>query len=66
VGKQVEERTAVQFERLAGQLTEHLSANWLAVPRRGVRSRFVPIKVPADLERNRPFLRDVLRAQGVL
>lgn len=66
VRKQVDGRPAMQFERLAGQLTEQLDVNWLAVPRRGARSRFVPIKVPGDLEQSRATLRAVLGAQGVL
>jgi UTP--glucose-1-phosphate uridylyltransferase len=66
VKKQVDGRDAIQFERLVGQLTEHLGVSWLLVPREGARSRFVPIKVPADLENGAADLAAVLSAQGVL
>jgi UTP--glucose-1-phosphate uridylyltransferase len=66
VRKQVDGRDAVQFERLLGQLSEHLEVGWLRVPRAGPRSRFVPFKVPADLERRAGELRQVLAAQGLL
>jgi UTP--glucose-1-phosphate uridylyltransferase len=66
VKKQVDGRDAIQFERLVGQLTEHLAVTWLLVPREGALSRFVPIKVPADLESSAADLRAVLTAQGVL
>jgi UTP--glucose-1-phosphate uridylyltransferase len=66
VPKQVDGRTAIQFERLVGQLSEHLEVGWLRVPRHGPASRFVPIKVPADIERRGEELQAVLGAQGVL
>ena len=43
VQKQVDGRTAIQFERLVNQLTEHLDTTWLVMPREGAASRFVPI-----------------------
>jgi UTP--glucose-1-phosphate uridylyltransferase len=66
VKKQVDGREAIQFERLVGQLTEHFGVTWLLVPREGERSRFLPIKVPADLEAGAAALESVLAAQGVL
>ena len=66
VKKQVDGRDAIQFERLVGQLTEHFDVTWLLVPREGAASRFVPIKVPSDLETSAADLRAVLAAQGVL
>ena len=64
--KNVDGRDVVQFERLVGQLTEFIDVTWLLVPRRGPFSRFMPIKVPADLERREAELTEMLRAQGVL
>ena len=49
VEKNVEGRRAVQIEHLIGELTAHLSAAYLKIPRRGPHSRFLPIKVPDDL-----------------
>lgn len=66
VQKQVEGRTAVQFERLVGQLTDFLDATWLVVPRDGAACRFLAIKAPSDLITQADAIRAVLRAQGVL
>ena len=59
VEKTVQGKKAVQFERLAGQLSAFLKAQFLEVPRRGQESRFLPIKRREDLEDNRDFLRRV-------
>ncbi|MBW2277737.1 MAG: UTP--glucose-1-phosphate uridylyltransferase [Deltaproteobacteria bacterium] len=66
VRKRVGDAEVIQFERLVGQLSEHLEVNWLRVPRQGARSRFVPIKIPDDLERHAADLAAVLGNQGVL
>jgi UTP--glucose-1-phosphate uridylyltransferase len=65
VRKQVDGRDAIQFERLVGQLTEHAEVAWLEVPREGSASRFLPIKVPADLAARAAELESALAAQGV-
>ncbi len=57
VRKEVDGVTAIQFERLVGQVTATLDATWLVVPRDGAGSRFMPVKTPADLERLRPAIR---------
>ncbi|MFK7741478.1 MAG: UTP--glucose-1-phosphate uridylyltransferase [Planctomycetota bacterium] len=54
VKKKVEGRAAVQIEHLIGELTAHLTTNFLAVPRDGTASRFLPIKTPDDLTTARP------------
>jgi UTP--glucose-1-phosphate uridylyltransferase len=59
VEKTVQGKKAVQFERLAGQLSAFLKAQFLEVPRRGQASRFLPIKRREDLEDNREFLHRV-------
>lgn len=66
VAKKVGGETAIQFERLVGQLTEHLETGWLRVPRTGSASRFVPIKTPRDLDSGREILGAILGAQGLL
>ncbi len=66
VTKKVDDRPAVQFERLVGQMTDFVNVTWLRVPRRGEQSRFIPIKTPEDLETQASVLEAVLRAQGVL
>jgi len=50
VKKQVDGRAAVQIEHLIGELTAHLSTNWLKIPREGADSRFLPIKKPDELQ----------------
>jgi UTP--glucose-1-phosphate uridylyltransferase len=50
VEKQVEDRDAVQIEHLIGEMTAHLSTNFLQVRRNGRRTRFLPLKTPDDLQ----------------
>lgn len=50
VEKTVEEKKAVQVEHLIGELTAHLPTSFLRIPRSGKRTRFLPIKAPADLQ----------------
>jgi UTP--glucose-1-phosphate uridylyltransferase len=49
VEKTVEEKKAVQVEHLVGELTAHVSTNYLTVRRSGRATRFLPIKAPDDL-----------------
>jgi UTP--glucose-1-phosphate uridylyltransferase len=49
VEKTVDEKKAVQIEHLVGELTAHLSTNFLQVRRSGRATRFLPIKAPDDL-----------------
>jgi UTP--glucose-1-phosphate uridylyltransferase len=63
--KKVDRQEVVQFERLVGQLTEFMEVTWLLVPREGPFSRFIPIKVPADLEHRAGELKQLLIAQEV-
>ena len=53
VKKNVAGRSAVQFERLVGQLSAFVPSAFLRVPRSGVRARFIPVKTPVDLDRGR-------------
>ncbi len=65
VRKEVGGRPVLQFERLVGEVTAHLSAQWLMVSREGADSRFVPIKSPADLEAARERLLETWAARGL-
>ncbi|MBL8916954.1 MAG: UTP--glucose-1-phosphate uridylyltransferase [Archangium sp.] len=49
VEKKVEGATAIQFERLVGELTAFLPSTFLEVPREGAPSRFLPAKDPEEL-----------------
>jgi UTP--glucose-1-phosphate uridylyltransferase len=50
VEKSVDDRTAVQMERLVNELSSFVPTSYLATPRGGPRGRFFPIKTRADLE----------------
>ena len=62
VRKFVEERDAVQLERLYHEISAFVPTQYLEVPRRGPRGRFSPIKTPADLERAQDDLRELVAA----
>jgi UTP--glucose-1-phosphate uridylyltransferase len=47
--KSVDEREAIQLERLVGELTWWHASRYVHVPRDGVESRFVPVKDEDDL-----------------
>lgn len=65
VQKPVDERVAVQLERLYHEVSAFVPAQYLEVPRRGPRGRFSPIKTPADLERAQDDLRALISAAPV-
>lgn len=60
VEKSVDGQRAIQFERLAGELSAFLDTQFLQVSRRGQRSRFLPVKRREDLAKNRRFLRETV------
>ena len=62
VEKDVDGRRAVQLERLYHEVASLFPTTFLQVPRTGPRGRFLPIKVPADLERSRDAIREMLAA----
>jgi UTP--glucose-1-phosphate uridylyltransferase len=62
VRKTVDERDAVQLERLYHEVSAFVPTQYLEVPRRGPRGRFLPIKTPADLERAEGDLRELVSA----
>lgn len=58
--------TALQFERLLGEMTAAIEPVFARVPREGDRSRFLPVKDVPELSRRRPEIETVLRARGIL
>ena len=62
IEKEVDGRTAVQLERLYHEITAFVPTTYLVIPRSGPRGRFFPIKTPADLDRSRDALREMLTA----
>lgn len=66
VEKKVDGRTAIQFERLVGEVTLHLPTSFVRVPRSGPHTRFLPVKDEAELARREPEIRAALAARGAL
>jgi UTP--glucose-1-phosphate uridylyltransferase len=62
VRKSVDEREAVQLERLYHEVSGLVDTTYLEVPRRGARGRFSPIKTPEDLARAQDDLRELISA----
>jgi UTP--glucose-1-phosphate uridylyltransferase len=65
VKKQVAERTAVQFERLLGEITMTLRPRFVTVSRTGDASRFLPMKSHDDLESARASIAALMRRLGL-
>lgn len=63
VDKQVDGQKAIQFERLAGELSAFLDTSYLLVPSEGQQSRYHPIKRPEDLEQHRDELVSILESR---
>lgn len=61
--KTVDDRDAIQFERLIGELTWWHETRYLHVTREGAASRFLPIKEFDDLARHRDALAAMIAAQ---
>jgi UTP--glucose-1-phosphate uridylyltransferase len=66
VEKEVEGRTAIQFERLIQELTRALAATYLKVPRHGTSSRFLPVKDNDELGRRRAEIEAIARTRGMI
>jgi UTP--glucose-1-phosphate uridylyltransferase len=66
VEKKVDDRPAVQIERLVGEATSFLPTRFVRVPRDGAHGRFFPVKAPEDLETTRAAMRDALVARESL
>jgi UTP--glucose-1-phosphate uridylyltransferase len=66
VEKTVDDRPAIQRERLLGELTSHLTTRFVQVPREGPDSRFLPAKDFDELAARQPELRTALTARGIL
>jgi UTP--glucose-1-phosphate uridylyltransferase len=60
VEKKVEGRTAIQFERLVGELTAWLPSHFIEVDREGPDGRFLPAKDPEELARRLPSIAEVI------
>ena len=60
VERNVEDRVAIQLERVFHEASASVPTTLLVVPRSGPRGRFYPIKTPEDLEAARPALRELL------
>lgn len=66
VEKKSEGRTAIQFERLLGEITAAIEPVFVRVPREGEGSRFLPVKDVPELEKRRPEIQLALASRGIL
>ena len=66
VTKHVNGREAIQFERLIGEITTHLSTKFVLVPREGKASRFLPVKSNEELEKRRDAMKILAQSRGML
>jgi len=66
VEKKVDGAAVVQFERLLQEITAHLSATYLRVPRNGEKSRFLPVKDHDELARRSREIEVVARTRGMV
>jgi UTP--glucose-1-phosphate uridylyltransferase len=66
VEKKVGQKTAIQRERLIGELTFHLPTGFVKVPRAGAASRFLPVKDREELARRLPDIEAVTKSRGML
>ena len=57
VAKKVDGKTAVQFERIVGEVTKHVEVTYMRVPRDDEFGRFLPVKAPEDLAALQPILK---------
>lgn len=65
VEKKVDDRPAIQFERLLQELTANLPSAYVRIPREGTASRFLPVKDTAELERRKPEIAELAKARGI-
>jgi UTP--glucose-1-phosphate uridylyltransferase len=66
VEKKVDDRFAVQFERLLQEITSALDAGYVRVPRHGAAARFLPVKDWDELALRKADIEAVARARRML
>lgn len=66
VEKKVDDRPAIQFERLLQEITAQMPSTYLEVPRDGASSRFLPVKDFEELAKRRANIEVVARARGMV
>ena len=59
VEKQVDGKTAIQFERLVGEVTRFLPTKFIEVEREGADGRFLPAKDPEELARRLEMIKSI-------
>jgi UTP--glucose-1-phosphate uridylyltransferase len=66
VEKKVDNRPAIQFERLLQEITAQMPSTYLEVSRDGAASRFLPVKDFDELAKRRANIEVVARARGMV
>jgi len=62
--KDIDGRKAVQFERLVHEMSIHLMAGFVVVPKEGPDGRFIPIKLREYLDKYRAMLKEMLERRN--
>jgi UTP--glucose-1-phosphate uridylyltransferase len=66
VKKKVEDKTAIQYERLINEVTFHLPTQYVRVPRTGIESRFFPVKDHEELARRQADIEALAKARKMV
>ena len=66
VKKSVGDAKVIQYERLLGEVTSHLMTKYILVPRKGPKSRFLPVKDFDELARRSGELEELALDRGML
>lgn len=66
VEKKVDDKPAIQFERLLQEITSAMKTAYVRVPREGASSRFLPVKDVAELDKRRDAILAVALLRGML
>ena len=66
VEKKVEDKPAIQFERLLQEITGAMKTAYVRVPREGAGSRFLPVKDVPELDKRRDAILAVALLRGML
>ena len=64
VQKNVDDTPVIQFERLVGEVTAHVDAQYVRVDPGGIGISIAPVKTPEDLERRRADIMEIWAARS--
>jgi len=62
--KKVNGKVVVQFERLVNEMSIHLKAGFITVPKEGMNGRFLPIKLREYLDKHRDTIKQIMEKRN--